>query len=202
MGAFGLGTVAGVVDEGSGETRSGVGRRPGGGSGGDRHPGGGASTTWTINWGGAIGVLVAFVVVLAVWQRLENPDSDAATETRPTTAATEVTSPPTTVASTTTTSTTTAPTTTTVDPRRVLLSGEVKPCRFGRECLVAHLTIEGFDPHPGSYACIYSNSLSGFEFADDQVDDACLTGDTDDTITVEVDGVRSNTISEDDLGDA
>lgn len=219
-----MGTVGGVVDEGSGDgsatgARSADGgdvsqdgpppagadarppRRRAGASTGASGTSGGASTTWSVNWGGAIGVLVAAVVVLIVWQQVEgSDDGERAQDDRaaPAASTSPATTAPTTAAPTTTTSTTAAPTTT-ADPRRVLIRGEVKPCKFGRECLVAHFEIDGFDPHPGSYACIYSNSLSGFEFNDADVDDACITGDSGDTITIEVAGVRSATISEDDL---
>ena len=72
----------------------------------------------------------------------------------------------------------------------------MKPCRFGDNCLVAGFVIEGFDPHPGRFLCIYPNSQSDFSFNDNDVEEACLTGDAGDTITIEVDGVRSATISE------
>lgn len=77
----------------------------------------------------------------------------------------------------------------------------MKPCRFGDSCLVASFTIVGFEESPGRYDCIYSNSQSEFTFNDDGSDDACLTGDAGDTITIEVDGVRSATISEQSLTD-
>ena len=83
--------------------------------------------------------------------------------------------------------------------RQVLISGEMKPCRFGADCLVASFTIDGFDEHPGRFVCIYPNSRSDFGFNDDGVDDACLTADDGDTITIEVDGIRSSTISEQNL---
>jgi hypothetical protein len=91
-------------------------------------------------------------------------------------------------------------TTTTVasDPQ-VQIRGEMKPCRYGDNCLVASFTIDGFDEHPGRFTCIYPNSQSEFSFNNDGVDEACLTGDDGDTITIEIDGVQSATISEQDL---
>ncbi len=75
----------------------------------------------------------------------------------------------------------------------------MKPCRYGDRCLVASFTIDGFREHPGRFTCIYPKSQSEFTFNDDGVDDACLTADDGDTIIIEVDGVRSATISEQDL---
>ena len=91
------------------------------------------------------------------------------------------------------------PSTTIRPERRVLISGEMKECRFGANCLAASFVIEGFEPHPGSYICIYPNSSTEIGFRDNDVIDACLTADQGDTITIEVDGVRSATISELDL---
>lgn len=75
----------------------------------------------------------------------------------------------------------------------------MKPCRFGDDCLVASFTIDGFDEHPGRFTCIYPNSQREFSFNNDGVDEACLTADDGDTITIEIDGVQSATISEQDL---
>lgn len=95
-----------------------------------------------------------------------------------------------------------SPTTTVASERRVLIRGEMKPCRFGSSCLVASFTIEGFDPHPGRFECIYPNSRRDFGFNNDGVDDACFTADDGDTIIIEIDGVRSATISEANLDGA
>lgn len=153
-------------------------------------------SSWSINWGGAIAVLVAVVIVLILaLQGGDDGPTDAGGSS--TSTATTVAAPSTTRSTVAATTTTQAPTTTstTVARRRVLIRGEVKPCRFGAECLVAHFEIEGFDPHPGRFTCIYPNSTSEFGFNDDDVVDACLSGDEGDTITIEVDGVRSATIS-------
>ncbi len=80
-----------------------------------------------------------------------------------------------------------------------LISGEMKPCRYGSNCLVASFTIEGFDPHPGRFVCVYPNSRSDFGFKGNGVEDACLSGDRGDTISIEVDGVQSAEISEGNL---
>ena len=77
--------------------------------------------------------------------------------------------------------------------------GEMKECRFGANCLVASFAIEGFDTHPGRFVCVYPNSRRDFTFNGDRVDDACVTADPGDTLAIEVAGVTSATISEDDL---
>ncbi len=58
---------------------------------------------------------------------------------------------------------------------------------------------DGFDEHPGRFTCIYPNSQREFTFNNDGVDEACLTADDGDTITIEIDGIRSATISEQQL---
>lgn len=161
------------------------------------------TTTWSIDWAGAIAVAVIVVIVLILWQRFDGADSDAAQDTTSTTVAPATTIATTTTSSTVATTTTLASTTTTSAPaQQVLIRGEVKPCQFGSECLVAHFEIDGFDPHPGVFTCIYPNSARDFGFNDNVVDDACLTADEGDTITVEVAGVRSATISAENLDGA
>ena len=155
-----------------------------------------SSSGWEINWTGATSVLLVAVALVLLWSLTGGGsagDTDDADER------TTVTTAPVTAATTTLPPTTTTTTSTTVPERRVVISGEVKPCRFGDRCLVASFVIEGFDEHPGRYVCIYPNSQSDFGFNDNDVDDACFTGDVTDTIAIEVDGVRSATISEDDL---
>ena len=83
--------------------------------------------------------------------------------------------------------------------RQVIIRGEMKACRFGSNCLVAGFSIVGWDQHPGQFVCIYPNSRRDFSFNNNGVDEACITADAGDTITIEVDGVRSATISEENL---
>ncbi len=78
----------------------------------------------------------------------------------------------------------------------MLISGEMKPCKYGASCLVASFEIVGFEEQPGRFDCIYPNSRRDFTFHEVSVADACLTGDAGDTIAIEVDGVLSATISE------
>ena len=163
------------------------------------------SSRLTFNWWGLVAVLLLATITLVAWRWLEGASDDDSNQLGGG-AATAPTNPVVDTASTTTTSTTTLPApnvvlpSTTVTPdRQVLISGEMRPCRFGANCLVASFAIVGFDEHPGRFVCIYPNSRREFPFNNDRVDDACLTADAGDTISIEVDGVRSAAISEQNL---
>lgn len=162
-----------------------------------------ATSEWSVNWAGAGVLLVLAVVALVAWQALGGDEdassatsSDEVLETVATTAPPSVSTTEATV-STTAASTTAAVTTTSTRPRRqVLIRAEMKPCRFGANCLAASFTVEGFEQPPGRFFCIYPNSRREFSFDGDGKEDACLTADQGDTITIEVDGVQSATVSE------
>jgi hypothetical protein len=162
-------------------------------------------STWSVDWRGAAAVVVLGVIGLIAWRSFDgassdSSDSETSERTAATTVAAEPTVAPTTVRRTTTTSSTSTTTSTTVAPGpRVDIVGEIKPCRFGDECLVASFTVVGFDDDPDRYECIYPNSRSEFGFNDDGKDDACFSGDEGDTIAIDVDGVVSNTISAENL---
>ena len=101
---------------------------------------------------------------------------------------------PTTLAPTTLAPTTLAPTTLAPDGPVVTITGVVGPCRFGRDCLIAGFTIQRFDAQPTQYVCEFSDgSRYTFRFDGDDVRYACATGRPTDTITIEVNGVRSET---------
>jgi hypothetical protein len=160
---------------------------------------------WSVNWAGA-GVLFVLVVVgLVAWRSFGGDGGDAVSSSgdavAETVAATQPPVPSTTstVSPTTVAPTTVAATTTTTPEPRVLISGVMKPCRFGDRCLVASFTIEGFEQTSGEFVCIYPNSLSQFSFRDGGREDACTTADAGDTIAIEVDGVRSAVVSEENL---
>ncbi len=171
-----------------------------------------SSSGWTINWWGLVAVLLIAATTVVTWRWLAGSSGnndirsnqlDAGATTAPTdslvgTARSTTAEPSTTIRPD---PTPILPSTTSMGApdRQVLISGEMKPCRFGADCLVASFTIDGFDEHPGRFVCIYPNSRSDFGFNDDGVDDACLTADDGDTITIEVDGIRSSTISEQNL---
>jgi hypothetical protein len=131
-----------------------------------------------------------------------SPPSTAVTST--TVAMTTTTSVPitttttittTTVAPTTTTTTTTAvPATIAPTGPVVHIIGNVGPCRFGPECLLAGFAIERFFGQPTQYVCEFATGARyTFRFDGDRVDYACATGNPDSSITIEVDGIRSET---------
>jgi hypothetical protein len=135
------------------------------------------------------------------------PDSVAPETTVPgtttptTTPATTVpgTTTPTTVPATTvpqTTSPTTVPATIVpADPRGVTIHQRVESCRFGSRCLVVGFTIDGFDDHPGTFVCEFgSGRRYTISFTATTVHYACATANASDSITIEIDGVRSSTI--------
>jgi hypothetical protein len=78
----------------------------------------------------------------------------------------------------------------------VRLDGRIAPCRFAEDCLVADFTIAGFDQRPQAYVCEFEDgSRFTFSFDSDGVEGACATGSATASITVEVDGVRSRTVT-------
>jgi hypothetical protein len=132
------------------------------------------------------------------------PTTVAPTTVAPTTVA-PTTVAPTTVAPTTVAPTTTSPATTTtttvpgpVDPDApaVLAVGTEGPCRFGSSCLSAGFTIVNFDVQPTRYVCEFQDgSRFTYRFGREGVTYACATANPQGTITIEVDGVRSNTLT-------
>jgi hypothetical protein len=157
---------------------------------------------WSINWPAVVPVLALLVVVVMLWRAVSGGDDDtvAVGDTIDTV---EATVSPTTVAATTTTlpltTTPAMPTTTATPERAVLIRAEMKPCRFSDNCLVASFTLQGFEQTEGQFTCIYPNSQREFSYRDGGKDDACITADEGDTITIVVDGVRSATVSEENL---
>jgi hypothetical protein len=76
----------------------------------------------------------------------------------------------------------------------VNIIGRVGPCRFGRDCLIAGFTIERFAVQPTRYVCEFSDgSRYTFRFDNNGAEYACATGSPNDSITIEVDGIRSQT---------
>jgi hypothetical protein len=164
------------------------------------------SSGWEFNWTGLVAVLLIAVLAIVGWRWLDGSDDtsnqiDASEATATTDSIAETATTARRATTTTRPASTTEPATTTTvaGDREVIISGEVKACRFGADCLIASFTIDGFDPHPGRFICIYPNSQSDFSFNNTNVIDACITADEGDTITIEVDGVRSLTISEENL---
>lgn len=119
----------------------------------------------------------------------------------PTSAATAVpaTQPPTTQVTATTVQTVapaTSPPAATLPPDGpvVTIIGRVGPCDFGSECLLAGFALHNFNSQPSEFVCEFSDgSRYSFRFTRQEVERACATGDPNDSITIEVDGVRSAT---------
>ncbi|MDW3213152.1 MAG: hypothetical protein R8G01_04085 [Ilumatobacteraceae bacterium] len=124
----------------------------------------------------------------------------AATTTDTTTDTTDTSTPATTVTTTpvTTTPVTTTPVTTTVaapDGRSIDIRGRVEECRFGAQCLIASFSADGF-PSEGEYVCEFDDgSRFTFRYAGGGGLDACATSGASPSITIEIDGVRSATIT-------
>lgn len=120
------------------------------------------------------------------------------TSLTPTTTASTTTSPTTTSpTSTSTTSTSTAPTSAPpADGPRVLVDARIEPCRFADDCLIVGFRLDGFTSVPTEYVCEFEDgSRFTFSFRSDGVEDACATGSADAAITVEIDGIRSDTVT-------
>ena len=166
------------------------------------------SSQWTVNWWGLVALVIIASMTVVMWRWLAGAGNDPSEQlsVTGTSAPTDSTitimpdpGPPTTTVPPAPPTTRRSTTSTAAAGPQVQIRGEMKPCRYGDNCLVASFTIDGFDEHPGRFTCIYPNSQSQFSFNDDAVDEACLTADDGDTITIEIDGVQSATISEQDL---
>lgn len=84
---------------------------------------------------------------------------------------------------------------------RVVAQGRTGPCQFGQDCLIVGFELDGFTSSPQMYTCEFADgSRFTFSFDSDGVDTACSTGSFDDAITVEVAGVRSQTVTRADAG--
>lgn len=128
----------------------------------------------------------------------------AAPTTTPSTTSPDTTTPPTTTPSTTSPDTTSPDTTSpgsTVTPgsdagaARVDVVASVAPCSFGPACLIAGFTAHGFDAVVREFVCEFGDgSRHTFRFDGIGADRACATADVDGTITIEVGGVRSETV--------
>jgi hypothetical protein len=92
--------------------------------------------------------------------------------------------------------TTTVPRPVDPDAPAVLAVGTEGPCRFGSNCLSAGFTIVNFDTQPTQYVCEFQDgSRFTYRFGREGVSYACATANPRGTITIEVDGVRSNTLT-------
>ena len=83
----------------------------------------------------------------------------------------------------------------------VSASGRIEDCRFGSDCLVVGFEIDGFDAAPTEYVCEFGDGERvTFGFVGDGAVTACSARSAAPSITIEVAGVRSNTVTPDDLG--
>jgi hypothetical protein len=79
--------------------------------------------------------------------------------------------------------------------RSVEIVGSTGPCKFGDRCLIAGFTAVGFPSGEKEYVCEFADgSRYTFKFESRSVGYACATGQRPDSITIEVEGVRSDTI--------
>lgn len=161
------------------------------------------TSEWSFEWRGLIPLAVIAAVAIVGWRVIDagSGSGGSVSEQAAVVTTTEPVARPTTTVRSTTTAPTTVPVTTTTKPPKptVKITGEMKPCRFGDNCLVASFTIRGFENPPETFTCIYPNSEREFTFRDGGKDEACITADQGDTITIRVGKVESKTISEENL---
>ncbi len=80
-----------------------------------------------------------------------------------------------------------------------MIAGRKGACRFGSSCLIAGFSIWSFETNPTSFVCEFSSGKRfTISFTGSVVETACYTAAVPDSITIEVDGVRSETITTDD----
>ena len=80
------------------------------------------------------------------------------------------------------------------------ITGRIGECRFGSECLIASFEIDGFAGRPQEFVCEFEDgNRFTFRFDSGGVVDACATGTATAAITIEVEGVRSRTITRADV---
>jgi hypothetical protein len=78
----------------------------------------------------------------------------------------------------------------------VTVNGRFGACPYGSNCLIAAFNIANFTTAPTAYTCVFNDgSRYNFNFSGTSVGTACYTADRPDSITIEVAGVRSNTIT-------
>ncbi len=78
----------------------------------------------------------------------------------------------------------------------VTIIGSVGPCNYGSQCLLAGFALHNFNSQPSEFVCEFGDgSRYAFHFTRQEVERACATGNTNGSITIEVDGVRSATFT-------
>ncbi len=179
-----------------------------------------ADRGWTLLVASAlVAALLVLLVLVAGWRVLDGDGvadraSVAPVDTVPPTtpmipvmtipATSSRTTPAPTTVSTTTVSTTTLSTTSVSDAprsagvpddRSIDVRGRLDDCRFGVDCVIASFSAIGF-PAEGDYVCEFSDGTRfTFRYAGGGALDACATSGESASITIEIDGVRSATLT-------
>lgn len=121
------------------------------------------------------------------------PTTTQVVETSTTSTSTSTTSTSTT---TSTTSTSTTSTTVPAGGPAVVIVGYTGPCRFGANCLIADFSIRDFPTPQNEFVCEFADgSRHTFRFGGTGAERACSTSSATGSITIEVGGIRSETIS-------
>ena len=129
------------------------------------------------------------------------PTSNTPTSNTPTSNATSNnTSNATTAASRSPSDATTVPATSSASPtdpdgRSIEVRGRVEDCRFGADCVIVSFSAVGF-PDEGDYVCEFGDgSRVTFRYVGGGAVDACAASGESPSVTIEIDGVRSATIT-------
>jgi hypothetical protein len=81
------------------------------------------------------------------------------------------------------------------DDRTIEVQGRVGDCRFGADCVIVSFSAAGF-PDEGDYVCEFADgSRVTFRYAGGGAIDACAASGESPSVTIEIDGVRSATIT-------
>lgn len=168
----------------------------------------GLSAAGTFGDDGGLDLPLPTTTAVELPSQIDPPTDDSSTSAEPaeqTASTARTTVPGTNTAATNRSSTTTGvPTTTstvaslpaTAGGPTISVDGQIGPCRYGTQCLIAGFTIDGFAVQPREYTCEFEDgSRSTFRFDSDRVDDACATATTTAEITIEIAGVRSDILT-------
>jgi len=79
---------------------------------------------------------------------------------------------------------------------QVVATGRVGPCTFGPSCLIADFSIVAFAAPQREFVCEFGDGgRYTFRFDGSGATDACATSAVDGSITIEVGGIRSQTVT-------
>ena len=78
---------------------------------------------------------------------------------------------------------------------RITIEPRTEPCKYGANCLVVGFSLSGFPDQPDSFVCEFADgSRYTIRLAHMSVSYACSTGTAGGSITIEIGGIRSDTI--------